>query len=126
MSLVVVAPLQLNPSLFQGLLPRPETEQAPKRRSGNLNSIVVVRTIGRGNLREEVAQIDQFTFEGLRGLRAACPRCGSGPSYLLLRSASPSLPASFHFRLNEVVDRRVERLAGEVGIVDPKRVATMY
>jgi hypothetical protein len=66
---VVVALLQLDPGVFQDLLPGFVTEQWPERRSRDLYAVVEVRLVGGRQLEQGVAQLDQLQLEGLQGLK---------------------------------------------------------
>ena len=117
---VVVAFFQLGPGVFEHLLPWLVAEQWPKRRSADLNAIVVAGLIGRCELEQGVAQLDQLQLEGLQGFELLLIVTRAGRSLVAQRRhVSANL---FELGLDEVIDRRVERLAGKTRVIDPHRV----
>ncbi|MNJ61746.1 hypothetical protein D3C77_575510 [compost metagenome] len=81
----------------------------------------MVGLVGGRELEQGVSQLDQLQLEGLQRLELL----------LIVTRAGSSLVAQRHhviadlleFGFDKVVDRGVERLAGEAGVIDPQRVA---
>ena len=91
---VVVALLELGPGVLQQLLPGLVAEELPERRGGDLDAVVVVRAIGRGDLQQCVAQLDQFQLEGLERLERLLVVARAGAALVAQRGGIAGRPAS--------------------------------